>query len=167
MISKEVFMKLQNFIDELISLYGENKITKDTLDSMNLYASRLTDSDDLEEVLDDKIHIISRKEERRYLFDDKDHAQSIVTTKIKYRGNKYLIVTDDTTYNSFGIRYTRRLFSKEGGLLGETIINQVDRTGEERKGFRHDFALHEALLKKGLLSERDFEDKSYGEENNQ
>lgn len=160
-------MKLQNFIDELISLYGENKITKDTLDSMNLYASRLTDSDDLEEVLDDKIHIISRKEERRYLFDDKDHAQSIVTTKIKYRGNKYLIVTDDTTYNSFGIRYTRRLFSKEGGLLGETIINQVDRTGEERKGFRHDFALHEALLKKGLLSERDFEDKSYGEENNQ
>ena len=160
-------MKLQNFIDELISLYGENKITKDTLDSMNLYASRLTDSDDLEEVLDDKIHIISRKEERRYLFDDKDHAQSIVTTQIKYRGNKYLIVTDDTTYNSFGIRYTRRLFSKEGGLLGETIINQVDRTGEERKGFRHDFALHEALLKKGLLSERDFEDKSHGEENNQ
>lgn len=160
-------MKLQNFIDELISLYGENKITKDTLDSMNLYASRLTDSDDLEEVLDDKIHIISRKEERRYLFDDKDHAQSIVTTEIKYRGNKYLIVTDDTTYNSFGIRYTRRLFSKEGGLLGETIINQVDRTGEERKGFRHDFALHEALLKKGLLSERDFEDKSHGEENNQ
>jgi len=160
-------MKLQNFIDELISLYGENKITKDTLDSMNLYASRLTDSDDLEEVLDDKIHIISRKEERRYLFDNKDHAQSIVTTEIKYRGNKYLIVTDDTTYNSFGIRYTRRLFSKEGGLLGETIINQVDRTGEERKGFRHDFALHEALLKKGLLSERDFEDESYGEENNQ
>lgn len=160
-------MKLQNFIDELISLYGENKITKDTLDSMNLYASRLTDSDDLEEVLDDKIHIISRKEERRYLFDDKDHAQSIVSTEIKYRGNKYLIVTDDTTYNSFGIRYTRRLFSKEGGLLGETIINQVDRTGEERKGFRHDFALHEALLKKGLLSERDFEDKSHGEENNQ
>ena len=160
-------MKLQNFIDELISLYGENKITKDTLDSMNLYASRLTDSDDLEEVLDDNIHIISRKEERRYLFDDKDHAQSIVTTEIKYRGNKYLIVTDDTTYNSFGIRYTRRLFSKEGGLLGETIINQVDRTGEERKGFRHDFALHEALLKKGLLSERDFEDKSHGEENNQ
>lgn len=160
-------MKLQNFIDELISLYGENKITKDTLDSMNLYASRLTDSDDLEEVLDDKIHIISRKEERRYLFDDKDHAQSIVSTEIKYRGNKYLIVTDDTTYNSFGIRYTRRLFSKEGGLLGETIINQVDRTGEERKGFRHDFALHEALLKKGLLSERDFEDENYGEENNQ
>jgi hypothetical protein len=160
-------MKLQNFIDELISLYGENKITKDTLDSMNLYASRLTDSDDLEEVLDDKIHIISRKEERRYLFDNKDHAQSIVTTEIKYRGNKYLIVTDDTTCNSFGIRYTRRLFSKEGGLLGETIINQVDRTGEERKGFRHDFALHEALLKKGLLSERDFEDESYGEENNQ
>ena len=160
-------MKLQNFIDELISLYGENKITKDTLDSMNLYASRLTDSDDLEEVLDDKIHIISRKEERRYLFDDKDHAQSIVTTEVKYRGNKYVIITDDTTYNCFGIRYTRRLFSKEGGLLGETIINQVDRTGEERKGFRHDFALHEALLKKGLLSERDFEDKSHGEENNQ
>ena len=160
-------MKLQNFMDELISLYGENKITKDTLDSMNLYASRLTDGDDLEEILDGKVYVLSRKEEQRYLFDNRDHAQSIITTEIKYRGNKYLIVTDDTTYNSFGIRYTRRLFSKEGGLLGETIINQVDRTGEEHKGFRHDFALHEALLKKGLLSERDFEDKSYGEENNQ
>lgn len=161
-------MKLQNFIDELISLYGENKITKDTLDSMNLYASRLTDGDDLEEVLDDKVYVLSCKKEQRYLFDkDSNYTQSISTTEIKYRGNKYLIVTDDTTYNSFGIRYTRRLFSKEGGLLGETIINQVDRSGEERKGFRHDFALHEALLKKGLLSERDFEDKSHGEENNQ
>ena len=160
-------MKLQNFMDELISLYEENKITKDTLDSMNLYASRLTDGDDLEEILDGKVYVLSRKEEQRYLFDNRDHAQSIITTEIKYRGNKYLIVTDDTTYNSFGIRYTRRLFSKEGGLLGETIINQVDRTGEERKGFRHDFALHEALLKKGLLSEIDFEDKNYGEENNQ
>lgn len=160
-------MKLQNFIDELISLYEENKITKDTLDSMKLYSDRLTDGDDLEEILDDKVYVLSRKEEQRYLFDGKDHAQSIVTTEIKYHGNKYMIITDDTTYNSFGIRYTRRLFSKEGGLLGETIINQVDRTGEERKGFRHDFALHEALLKKGLLSERDFEDENYGEENNQ
>lgn len=160
-------MKLQNFIDELISLYGENKITKDTLDSMKLYSDRLTDGVDLEEILDNKVYVLNRKEEQRYLFDGKDHAQSIVTTEIKYRGNKYMIISDDTTYNCFGIRYTRRLFSKEGGLLGETIINQVDRTGEERKGFRHDFALHEALLKKGLLSERDFEDKSYGEENNQ
>lgn len=160
-------MKLQNFIDELISLYGENKITKDTLDSMKLYSDRLTDGVDLEEILDNKVYVLNRKEEQRYLFDDKDYAQSIVTTEIKYRGNKYLIITDDTTYNCFGIRYTRRLFSKEGGLLGETIINQVDRTGEERKGFRHDFALHEALLKKGLLSKLDFEDESYGEENNQ
>ena len=160
-------MKPQNFIDELISLYGENKITKDTLDNMIFYASRLTDGDDLEEVLDDKVYVLSRKEEQRYLFDNKDHAQSIVTTEVKYRGDKYVIITDDTTYNCFGIRYTRRLFSKEGGLLGETIINQVDRTGEERKGFRHDFALHEALLKKGLLSERDFEDENYVEENNQ
>ena len=160
-------MKPQNFIDELTSLYGENKITKDTLDNMIFYASRLTDGDDLEEVLDDKVYVLSRKEEQRYLFDNKDHAQSIVTTEVKYRGDKYVIITDDTTYNCFGIRYTRRLFSKEGGLLGETIINQVDRTGEERKGFRHDFALHEALLKKGLLSERDFEDENYVEENNQ
>ena len=160
-------MKRQNFLDELLKLYEEKKITKDTLDSMNLYASRLTDGVDLEEVLDNKVYVLNRKEEQRYLFDDKDHAQSIVTTEIKYRGNKYMIITDDTTYNSFGIRYTRRLFSKEGGLLGETIINQVDRTGEERKGFRHDFALHEALLKKGLLSKLDFEDESYGEENNQ
>ena len=160
-------MKLQNFLDELLKLYEENKITKDTLDSMKLYSERLTDGVDLEEILDNKVYVLNRKEEQRYLFDDKDHPQSIVTTEIKYRGNKYLIVTDDTTYNSFGIRYTRRLFSKEGGLLGETIINQVDRTGEERKGFRHDFALHEALLKKGLLSKLDFEDESYGEENNQ
>ena len=160
-------MKLQNFLDELLKLYEENKITKDTLDSMKLYSDRLTDGNGLEEILDDKVYVLSRKEEQRYLFDNRDHAQSIVTTEIKYHGNKYVIITDDTTYNCFGIRYTRRLFSKEGGLLGETIINQVDRTGEERKGFRHDFALHEALLKKGLLSERDFEDKSYGEENNQ
>lgn len=160
-------MKLQNFLDELLKLYEGNKITKDTLDSMNLYASRLTDGVDLEEVLDDKVYVLNRKEEQRYLFDDKDHAQFIVTTEVKYRGNKYMIITDDSTNKDCGIRYTRRLFSEEGGLLGETIINQVDRTGEERKGFRHDFALHEALLKKGLLSERDFEDKSYGEENNQ
>lgn len=160
-------MKLQNFIDELISLYGENKITKDTLDSMKLYSNRLTDGVDLEEILDNKVYVLNRKEEQRYLFDDKDHPQFIVTTEIKYRGNKYLLITDDTTYNYFGIRYTRRLFSKEGGLLGETIINRVDRNGEERKGFRHDFALHEALLKKGLLSKLDFEDENYGEENNQ
>ena len=161
-------MKLQNFLGELLKLYEGNKITKDTLDSMKLYASRLTDGDGLEEILDNKVYVLNRKEEQRYLFDkDSNYTQSISTTEIKYRGNKYLIVTDDTTYNSFGIRYTRRLFSKEGGLLGETIINQVDRTGEERKGFRHDFALHEALLKKGLLSERDFEDESYDEENNQ
>lgn len=161
-------MKLQDFIDELISLYEESKLTKDTLDSMKLYASRLTDGDGLEEVLDDKVYVLSCKKEQRYLFDkDSNYTQSISTTEIKYRGNKYLIVTDDTTYNSFGIRYTRRLFSKEGGLLGETIINQVDRTGEERKGFRHDFALHEALLKKGLLSKLDFGDESYGEEDSQ
>ena len=59
---------------------------------MRLYSDRLTDGVDLEEVLDDKVYVLNRKEEQRYLFDDKDHPQSIVTTEIKYRGNKYLIV---------------------------------------------------------------------------
>ncbi len=151
-------MKLHDFLNELEELYKENRITKNTADTMNLYAHRFTEPDDLEEVLDNKVHILNSKVEQRYLFSDKSYTQSIVTIELKYHGNKYLLITDDTTYNSLGARYTRKLFCKEGGLLGETIINQVDRTGEERKGFRHDFALHEALLKKGLLSELDFED---------
>ena len=116
-------MKRQNFLDELLKLYEEKKITKDTLDSMNLYASRLTDGDNLEEVLDDKVYVLSRKEEQRYLFDkNNNYTQSITTTEIKYRGNKYMIITDDSTNKDCGIRYTRRLFSEEGGLLGETRL---------------------------------------------
>ena len=150
-------MKRQNFLDELLKLYEEKKITKDTLDSMNLYASRLTDGDNLEEILDSKVYILSRKEEQRYLFDkDSNYTQSITTTEIKYRGNKYMIITDDSMNKDCGIRYTKRLFSEEGGLLGETIINEIDRSGIIHKGFKHDFALHEVLFENKLLSKLDF-----------
>lgn len=150
-------MKLQNFLDELLKLYEENKITKDTLDSMNFYASRLTDGNGLEEILDNKVYVLSRKEEHRYLFNrDSNYTQPITTTEIKYRGNKYMIITDDSTNNDCGIRYTKRLFSEEGGLLGETIINEIDRSGIIHKGFKHDFALHEVLFENKLLSKLDF-----------
>ena len=45
-------MKLHDFLNALEELYKENRITKNTADTMNLYAHRFTEPDDLEEVLD-------------------------------------------------------------------------------------------------------------------